>query len=113
MDVVIKHFYGDLVSKLPMDDAKFRALLVSADLFPGDLKQAVQAKPTSADKAEYFIDHGINNDAEDFVKLVDVMTNSGNNSLIKLAAEIRRDSRYSRITGSSLIPKCIQYISIY
>ena len=107
MDEVIKHFYGDLVSKLPMNDAKFRALLVSADLFPGDLKQAIKAKQTSADKAEYFINHGINNDAEDFVKLVDVMTNSGNNSLVKLVAEIRKDSRYSRITGLSLFPKCI------
>ena len=107
MDKVIKRFYGDLVSKLPMDDAKFRALLFSADLFPGDLKQAIQAQPTSADKAEYFIDHGINNEAENFVKLVDVMTNSGNNSLVKLAAEIRRDSYYSGITGLSLILQCI------
>ena len=107
MDEVIKHFYGDLVSKLPMDDAKFRALLYSADLFPGNLKQAIQAKPTPADKAEHFIDHGINNDSEEFVKLVNVMTNSGNSSLVNLAAEIRKDSRYSGITGLSLILKCI------
>ena len=106
MDEVIKHFCTDLVSKLPMDDAIFRASLVSAGLLPGDLKQVILTKPTSAEKAEYFIDNGINNDAKNFVKLVDVMRNSGNNHLIQLAAEIS-NSCYSEIKGLSLICKCI------
>ena len=70
MDEVMKRFYRKLVSKLPMGDSIFRSSLLSADLFPGDLKQAVQAKLTRAEKAEYFIDHGINNDDKKFAKLV-------------------------------------------
>ena len=104
MDEVIKHFYGDLVSKLPMDDATFRASLYSAGLLPGDLKETVKSKPTRADKAEHFIDHGINNDAANFAKLLEVMEKSGNSSLITLATQIRKDPRYSGTAGKDLTP---------
>ena len=107
MDDVIKCFYGKLVSELPMEDANFRALLLSADLFPGDLKQSVCAKLTPAEKAEYFINHGINNDDEKFAKLVDVMAESGSSSLVRLAAQIRRNPHYSKTTGLDIFPNYI------
>ena len=100
MDEVIKHFYGDLISKLPMDDATFRGSLYSANLLPGDLKDVVKSKSTTrAEKAEHFIDNGINNDAENFAKLLEVMERSGHKTSITLATEIKNDPRYSRATG--------------
>ena len=104
MDQVIKHFYHDLISQLPMDDTTFRASLYAADLLSGYLKEVVRSKPTRTDKAEHFIDEGINNDAAKFAKLLEVMENSSHKTLITLATKIRNDPRYSGTTGKSLNP---------
>ena len=88
----IDTFYEKLVACLPMDDAKFRASLRTAGLLPGDLKDAVTSKSTRADKAEHFLDYGINNDIESFSKLLTVMKNSKHGQLETLVNEIQEES---------------------
>ena len=89
---VIEKFYEELVKYLPMNDAKFRATLKTAGLFPGDLKNAVTSKSTRAEMAEYFLDNGINNDIEIFSKLLNVMKNSKYVKLKVLANEIQESN---------------------
>ena len=89
---VIEKFYAKLVKHLPMDDAEFRASLKSAGLLPGNLKSVIASKPTSADKAECFLDYGINNDIESFSKLLTVMENSDYDQLKLLVTEIHGKS---------------------
>ena len=91
MDQTIKHFYPDLVKTLPMDDPCFRSLLFSVDLLPGNLKDEVKSMPTRAEKAEHFLDHGINNDTAKFLKLYEVLKKSNDNSVIKLTEQLRKD----------------------
>ena len=91
MDQTIKHYYADLVKTLPMDDPCFRSLLYSADLLPGNLKDEVKSMPTRAEKAEHFLDHGINNDTAKFLKLYEVLKKSDDNSVIKLTEQLRKE----------------------
>ena len=91
MDQTIKHFYADLVKTLPMNDPYFRSLLYSADLLPGNLKDEVRALPTRAEKAEHFLDHGINNDTAKFFKLYEVLKKCDDNSVIKLTEQLRNE----------------------
>lgn len=95
---VIEKFYAKLVKHLPMDDAEFRASLKTAGLLPGNLKHVIASKPTRADKAECFLDDGINNDIESFSKLLTVMGNSEYNQLKVLVSEIWGES----------IPSCVE-----
>ena len=94
---VIEKFYAQLVKHLPMDDAEFRASLKSAGLLPGNLKSVIGSKPTRADKAECFLDDGINNDIESFSKLLTVMENSDYNQLKILINEIQGKSVSSSV----------------
>ena len=109
MEQIIKQFYKDLVKALPMDDAEFRSMLYSADLLPGNLKAVIQSKPTSADKAEYLLDHAIKKDATNFAKLLEVMESSDNHALKKLANNIQNEiDSLSHSTGFS----CYMCLSI-
>ena len=102
MDQTIKHFYADLVKTLPMDDPCFRSMLYSADLLPGNLKDEVKSMPTRAEKAEHFLDHGINNDTTSFIKLLEVLEKTDNKTVINLAERIRNEigqSEYCNTTG--------------
>ena len=89
---VIEKFYEELVKRLPMRDAEFRASLKSAGLLPGDLKNAITSKSTKAEMAEHFLDYGINNDIKSFSKLLTVMKNSKHDQLKELADKIQRDN---------------------
>lgn len=89
MDEVIKQFYSNLVTTLPMDDACFRSALYTADLLPHNLKPEIQSKPTRADKAEHFLDHGIKNDVANFMKLLEVMEKSDDKPTKNLSKQIR------------------------
>ena len=95
---VIEKFYERLVKHLPMDDPEFRASLKTAGLLPGNLKHVIASKPTRAEKAECFLDDGINNDIESFSKLLTVMGNSEYGQLKVLVSEIRGES----------IPSCVE-----
>ena len=88
----IVKYYEKLVKCLPMDDAEFRASLMTAGLFPGDLKSAVTSRSTRAEMAEYFLDKGIINDIENFTELLTVMKNSKYDKLKVLVNEIQGES---------------------
>jgi len=90
MKKVIQAFYAELVAILPFKDAHFRASLQSAELFYGDLKEKVEAKDTSAEMASYFLDHGINNNADSFLKLLTVMEEFDSDTVKELARKIRQ-----------------------
>ena len=88
---IIDKFYVKLIACLPMDDAYFRANLKTAGLLPGNLKDAVTSKSTRAEMAEHFLDKGINNNIDNFSKLLTVMKNSKCDQLITLTNEIEKE----------------------
>ena len=87
-EAIIRKYILDLVEYLPMDDVKFRARLYSAGLLPGDLRDKVQSKPTTAEKAEHFLHYGIKTDTDSFNKLLTIMEEYDNDHLKKLAEMI-------------------------
>ena len=94
---IIHKFYEKLVVYLPMDDANFRARLTTAGLLPSVLKIAVISKSTKAEMAEYFLDYGINNNIDNFSKLLTVMENSEYVHLKDLVNEIQGESTPSSV----------------
>ena len=90
-EAIINQFFPDLVELLPMNDALFRARLRSAGLFHGNLNKEIMSKPTAPEKAEHFLENGINNDTECFNKLLTIMNDYNNNHLKKLAEKIREE----------------------
>ncbi|XP_065911399.1 uncharacterized protein, partial [Dysidea avara] len=83
-------FHEDLVKTLPFKDAIFCASLQAAGLFYGDLKEKVEAKDTSAEMTLYFLDHGINYNCDNFMKLLTVMENFNSDPVKNLAKEIKK-----------------------
>ena len=91
---VFKQFYVELVTMLPVDDTIFLAKLFSCDLLPGDLMNEIKAEKTSADKAMCFLNSKIsrdisNGDFNSFNKLLNIMEESGHDSLKSLAGKIK------------------------
>ena len=76
-----------------MDDAIFKAKLKAANLLPSNLKAEIQAKSTSVDKADYFLDHVINPtlqyNKDNLHKLIKVMQESDDKALNTLAGDIK------------------------
>ena len=89
---IIDKFYVKLVPCLPMDDPYFRASLITAGLLPGNLRHAVTSKSTRAEMAALFLDYGINNNNDNFLKLLTVMKSSKHDQLIALVNEIEKES---------------------
>ena len=82
----------------------FTAKLFSHDLLPGDLKQQVQSKNTSAEKALYFLDNKINPDVTigvltSFDTLLKIIENWESDGLKELAKEIRTTLRKGTTLG--------------
>ena len=91
---VFKQFYVELVTMLPVDDTIFLAKLFSCDLLPGNLMNEIKAEKTTADKAVCFLNGKIsrdisNGDFNSFNKLLNIMEESGYDSLKGLAKKIR------------------------
>jgi len=86
-------FTEQLLRALPMEDAIFIAQIEAAELLPGNSKAEIKAKPTSVDKADYFLDCLIkptlqyNND--NLLQLIKVMQESDYKPLKKLAGDIK------------------------
>ena len=91
MDKVIIKYFKDLVTQLPFDDVLFRSCLESAGLFEGNLKEELKAKPTSAEKAEHFLDCKIKKDPKSFTVLLAVMEEFCSDSVRRLANKIREE----------------------
>ena len=88
---IIRKYYVDLIKALPMSDVIFMAELYSAGLLPGNLKEEVEAKPTTAGRADYFLQHGLKNNTDSFNKLLAVMERHNSDHLRKLAEKIHRE----------------------
>ena len=88
IESILRHHGPSLVEVLPMDDVLFRSELYSAGLLPGNLEEQVKAKPTQAEKADYFLDCAIKNDSH-FKQLVKVMEEYSGHSVQRLAKEIK------------------------
>jgi len=91
-DVVTK-FTPQLLKVLPMDDIIFVSELKAAGLLPGNLKAVIMSKSTSAEKADYLIDHVVlpsaNDDTTSFQTLLDVMNANESIAVKKLAKDIQ------------------------
>jgi len=90
---VFRQFNPKLIKKLPMKDVLFLAELNAKDLFSGDLKAQVQAKPTDAEAAGHFLDNKIEKDLingsnDSFLCVLSVMEEY-DKSLKVLATEIK------------------------
>ena len=52
---LFKEFYAKLVRVLPLDNVMFIIMLESSNFMTGDVKNEINAKPTRADKAIFFL----------------------------------------------------------
>jgi len=87
----IKKFYVKLVKKLPLDDDIFFGMVKQANLFPLDSGDSIiiAEVPTRAKKVCYFLQHVVAPGAEEYLpKLLEIMKNSKDVDVIKLANEI-------------------------
>ena len=106
---VFKQFYGELVKKLPMDNAVFIAELFSNDLLPGDLKNEMNLPHrTSAKKAVLFLDSVIepsvtSDDGSSFDKLLNVMEDSEYQHVKELAKKIAIQLKKISPTDSGML----------
>ena len=110
---IIRKYYVDLIKGLPMNDVIFIAELYSAGLLPGNLKEEVQSKPTTADKADHFLQHGIKNDTESFNKLLAVMELYNSDHLRKLAEMLHGKIKSNDIPCLYFKFRLCTYIRIY
>ncbi|XP_065917333.1 NACHT, LRR and PYD domains-containing protein 12-like isoform X3 [Dysidea avara] len=107
---VFQHFYPRLVEILPMNDVTFLSKLYSVKLLPGNMKDQVQACPTQADKATYFLDHVIKPSVisgvgKSFDSLLAVMENSEYDGVKELAKMMRnRMENEQSITNADMLP---------
>ena len=107
---VYKCFFLKLVQTLPMSDVIFLALLFRHDLFPGNLREEVLAKPTRADRAEHFLTNAIEHylfAEEDFMPfrhLLEVMSLCNHAPLKNLAAEINQRLGVQTVTICDKVP---------
>ena len=77
-----------------MNDATFTAALVPYDLLPGDLKDQLEARNTSKDKATHFLDNAIKpsiiiGDDNSFTNLLSVMAGGDFPGVRNLAKQIK------------------------
>ena len=94
MQGIYLKFYSQLVSSLPMKDAKFISHLVG--LLPDDLKEKVESKSTAAEAASCFLDNMIEPAVEfgsnaPFEILLAKMEESENIILKTLAQNIKKE----------------------
>ena len=115
MDKIITKFCERLISSLRLNDVKFRIKLQSAGLFYGNLKEEVKAKSTLAEMNEHFLDHGINSDEENLLKLLTVMEEFDCDSLKNLARDIRKeiaDGNKSGVYSEYAVQTCVLCSSV-
>ena len=91
---VFEKFYSQLVKSLPMKDAIFISRLIK--LLPGDLKEEVWSKSTTAKAATCFLDSEIKRglecgDNKPFLFLLSVMESFDSSVLKELSINIRKD----------------------
>ena len=96
MKEVYMEYYPRLVKVLPMNDALFIAQLYAGRLLPGNTKEVIQSRHTSAEKVQCFLDDCIkpaflDDESNDiFLALLKIMENSDNVVLKSVAKEIEK-----------------------
>lgn len=89
---IIRKFNVKLLEQLPLDNPIFFGLAKKADLFPLGVADSITAKSTRAEKVAYLLQHVIEPGADDYLpKLLKVMKESKNDSVIKLANDIQAE----------------------
>ena len=113
---VFKDYQAQLVQTLPMDDAIFQALLFKNNFFSGDKNATLNAKPTKADKALYFLNNIIGCDADScFETLLNVMEVFGD-SVAALAQEIKEKIGLKSCQGAlycMLLSLCVTIVLVF
>ena len=105
-------FYPQLLESLPMTDSRFRAALVQKRMFPGDLLNQVAAKDTRAEKNEHFLHTEIFTalnigNTDPFTSLLEVMESFGDQTLKKLAEDMKRYISRNITSNSLMVPSTI------
>jgi len=95
---VFNKFNKKLLNALPMKDVVFLATLNSEGLFPGNLKDEVKEKSSSAEAADHFLWKTVEKDLlngqdKSFRKLLDAMMDFGD-STKELAITIKKKIDY-------------------
>ena len=99
---VYYEFYSQLVQSLPMEDPIFVSRLIK--LLPGNLKAAVESKPTQAEATAFFLDKGITpaveiGDDRIFNILLSVMEMYNSIYLQELAKKIKDKIKSDSVVG--------------
>jgi len=98
---IYQKFYGDLISKLQVNDPLFNSKLFSGGLFPGDTKDTIAAKNTAAQASMHFLYYVINrgwtdnNTNSEFGKLLTIMENCDDSVVKSLAFAIKKGKSVS------------------
>ena len=104
---IFEKFYSQLVKSLPMKDVIFVSHLVK--LLPGDLKEEVESKSTTAKATTCFLDNAIKRglecgDSKPFLFLLSVMDTFDSGVLKELSMKIRKDMQsLVRISNNVII----------
>jgi len=111
----LKQFNLKLLNSLPMKDPVFLAGLNEKDLFSGDHKAKVKAKPTAIEAADYFLDNVIERDLingnnDSFLKLFSVMEEY-NEPLKMLATGIKRKLKKIEIQPTVSSHKQLKFVT--
>ena len=99
----------ELVKCLPMNDTLFIAKLSTFNLLPGNTNDQLQALPTQADKALYFLNHVIKpalaiNDTTSFENLLSAMEQCGYDHVKRIACMIKSQiSKGNKIESGTYI----------
>jgi len=109
---VFKKYAERLIKCLPMNDVHFIAMLSNHKLLPGDTNNQLNAKPTPAEKASYFLNNVIKpaldiDDTSSFDNLLSVMKHCGYDHVEKLAHKIKSETTN---TGPGIV--CIHMYGI-
>ena len=92
---VLRKFYPQLVTLLPMDNPLFTAELYSHGLLPADARDQIKAKGTRAEKCDYFISHVIIPslviDDSHFMELLNIMQQSEFIGVKQLSDQIKSE----------------------
>ena len=93
---VFQKYAEELIKYLPMEDSVFTSELCKQELLSGDIMNKIEAMPTQAAKACYFLDNVIkpalnDNDVSSFNNLLSAMEHCDNVFLEALVFEIKSD----------------------
>ena len=87
---VIKHFYPELITKLPLEIKIFFGMCYKNDLIPSGNGGVIEKLGTRADKVSYFLDNVILPSPEEFLPtLLKVMEGCDNSGVQNLAKNIK------------------------